>query len=412
MGNTEKKRYYKITPLTGVHIGTGEELTLLDYKIAEKFEGKEPFKKPKYLKISHDGILQRLYDEKKEIPDFDPTKDEDTAKNIKKLFNFFHENCKYISDIDYLCFITDGFLKKYEENKEKDPKQNAANVYQMYHSYKEGGKSNPVIPGSSIKGSVRTALLNGYLKKLKKENNQIYQSLIDKFEIEKEIKDNEFIEFEKKMQNDILDYEDGKDDPLRGISFSDCPFSLNDQLVGVLRNTDPEKQDKNFAFNNIQIQAEVIRGAFFGGTKSESEICITINEKLPKMPFPEGRGERSEFIKPIDFDDIHKMCNSYYWNEFDNEYTKFYDLLNDERKKLISQLYTILQKASKKEGQFIIRVGRWSQIEFVTFEDSFRKPKIRLNKKNVIIPYGTTRTLFDYNGKYAPLGWCILTLKE
>jgi CRISPR-associated protein Csm5 len=45
-----------LTPLTGVHIGNGEELTPLDYKIAKKV-GSLDFKKEMYWKFSSDRIL-------------------------------------------------------------------------------------------------------------------------------------------------------------------------------------------------------------------------------------------------------------------------------------------------------------------------------------------------------------------
>jgi len=399
------KRFYTITPVTGVHIGTGEELSPLDYKIASKIENVD-FKKQVYLKFSSDRILQRLYAEKKPkaVSDFESAS---VKGNMKELFKFFQDNCIYAKDTDYPCDITKSFLKKYMENLEKDPHRNAAKVLQMYHAE---GMPNPVIPGSSVKGSVRTALLNRYLENLFKNEKQKYQKMLDDFEREKKIHNNKFVKFEEGMQKKLLDYKDAKYDPLRAVLFSDCSFKAFDtQLVGGLDNVF-SKQNEVLEPISVQIQAEVLKGELLGG-KAESELCITINDKLQKTPFPTTKPEeRPKSIKKITFEDIQKSCNDLYWKEFQNEYDAFYKNISDGSEKIITELKGRLEAAVKSEKQFIIRVGRWSQVEFVTFEDNFREPKTRVIKGKKL-SYGKTRTLFDYDGKYAPMGWCILTVK-
>jgi len=390
------QKSYILTPVTGVHIGTGEELSPLDYKIAPKI-GDLDFKKPVYWKFSSDRILQRLCGDEKAISAFERASVEG---NMKELYKFFQENCIHRKDTDYPCEITKNFLTKYRENQKKDPHQNAAKVLQMYHTE---GTPNPVIPGSSIKGSVRTALLNMYLTGLSERD---YQALHEKFEQE-----NNRNKSEEKMQKKLLDYKDAKTDPLRAVSLSDCPFKAGGtQLVGGLDMVSFNKQTGSLESMGAQIQAEVLRGELLEG-KAVSELCITINDMLQKTPFSLQREEQPKRIKTITFEDIHKSCNDFYWSEFQNEYDKFFKDVSDGSEKLITELKGKLGSAVKSEKQFIIRVGRWSQVEFVTFEDNFRKPKTRIVKGKEL-SYGTTRTLFDYDGKYVPMGWCILSVKE
>jgi len=322
--------------------------------------------------------------------------------NIRELYKFFQENCTHIEDTDYPCEITKGFLRTYNANLDKDPHQNAGRVLQMYHSE---GTPKPVIPGSSLKGSIRTALLNGYLKGLANRK--------DFLEKQREIKEDQRPgKHENSIQGKLFEYKDGKNDPLRAVSFSDCLFKATDtQLVGGLYLVSFSEQTGSLEPIGTQIQAEVLRGELLEG-KAVSEICISINDMLQKTPFPPQRDEQTKRIKVISFDDIHKYCNDFYWSEFQNEYDKFYKGLYDGTEKLIVELKTKLEAALKSEKQFIIRVGRWSQVEFVTFEDNFRKPLTKKGKNGKPLGYGGTRTLFNYDGKYVPMGWCILTIKE
>jgi CRISPR-associated protein Csm5 len=129
---------------------------------------------------------------------------------------------------------------------------------------------------------------------------------------------------------------------------------------------------------------------------------------LQKVPFSVHKDERQKCIKQITFEDIQKSCNSFFWKEFVDEYNKFYKNVNDGSEELIVELKNKLDEARNTKGTFIIRIGRWSQVEFVTFEGDFKKPETRVIKGRRL-DYGTTRTLFDYDGKYVPMGWCILT---
>jgi len=400
------KRVYTITPVTGVHIGTGEELSPLDYKVAPKV-GDVDLKKPVYWKFSSDRILQRLCKNEKAMSAFERAS---VDGNMKELYDFFQDNCAHIDDTDYPCEITKDFLKLYYENQKKDPHQNAAKVLQMYHT--EGTPwLYPVIPGSSIKGSIRTALLNMYLAEISKKDSKLYKLMLDDFNREKNMSDN-LTQFEARMQKKLFDYSDAKNDPLRAVSFSDCLFKVGGtQLVGGLDMVDFNEQTGSLESKGAQIQAEVLKGELLGG-KETSKLYITINEMLQKTPFSTHREEQPKRIKTINFDEIHKSCNDFYWNEFLDEYDYFYKDVNDGTEILIVELKKRLEAAVNTPGQFIIRVGRWSQVEFVTFEDKFRKPLTKKDKYGKPLGYGETRTLFNFDKKYAPMGWCILEAKE
>ncbi|UTC61720.1 type III-A CRISPR-associated RAMP protein Csm5 [Treponema sp. OMZ 787] len=387
-----KKTYkIKIDPLTGVHIGTGEELTFLDYKVIKTNSGNKV-----YVKFSSDQILSRLIDEGRDLSAFYAASDN---RNMKAVQNFFHKNIGK-KDIEYPCDVTSSFYDLYEKNKTKDPIENAARVLQMY---RPADSKHPVIPGSSLKGAIRTAVLNNILCNL---NDDEYDREFDIFEKEKNKNNSD--KYEKKLQQKILKYCNEKDDPFRSVSIADTSFEAkNTQLVGLLKNISSSNNVIK-SIPKLQIQAEIIRGCLIGGS-AEAETSISIDESLTQSKLTGNNNKNGFEIKTrISMTDIAKACNHFFWNEFEAEYNKFYKDV-DESVDIIVHLKKQLEEASKDTNSFIVRVGRWSQVEFVTFEDNFRDPKVpqtRAQKRAC----GTTRTVFDYDGQYLPLGWCKCTV--
>ena len=80
-----RRKLYTLTPVTGVHIGTGEELTCLDYKVVSSSG-----KKPLYVKFSSDRILQRIVNDEKAMAAFENAS---VSGNMKELQGFFHQKC-------------------------------------------------------------------------------------------------------------------------------------------------------------------------------------------------------------------------------------------------------------------------------------------------------------------------------
>lgn len=388
-----KERYnLTIEPLTPVHIGTGVELTPLDYKVTSKL-GTTDFKKNMYFKFSSDKILKRMIEsgDSQKLAKFEEAS---VKGNMKELQSFFQQNLTSVEDLDYPCEVTNGFVKRYSENQGKDPYDNASKVYQMY---RPEGLKTPVIPGSSLKGSIRTAVLNSILYDISDEK---YNELKDEFNKVKDPKT-----FETKLQKALLgNYSDAKNDPFRAVQIADCSFSAkNSQLVGELYNVSLNQQNKKIERLKVQILAEVIKGNLMG-TSEKTETTLLIDTDLLQT---------NQIRKKITAEEIAKSCNHFFKIQFDNEFEKFYELCEstncsklDELDKQISNI------VNANDNSFIIRVGRWSQVEFVTFGSDFRTPKTPKGKDGKPKGWGGTRTLFDYNGQYLPMGWCKCTITK
>lgn len=392
-----KKIYtIEIEPLTGVHIGTGETLTPIDYAV------KPVNRKEMYLKFSSDKILDRLISEGSDLSAFYTASDN---RNMKALRDFFHTHLTKSGDIDYPCDVTAGFLQAYTRNKNKDPLENAAEVLQMY---RPAGSKQPVIPGSSLKGAIRTAVLNQILSNL---SNAAYDTEYDNLH-------GNLTDAEKALQKTLLMSSNEKNDPFRTVLIEDTVFEpKNTQLVGLLKNISASNDE--LIPLQLQLQAEVLRGTLIGGS-AKAYTHLIIDEGLQRASIAENKGKKNQafrFNKAISMGDIAKACNYFFMREFKNEYGAFYGD-SDDRIAIIKKLKDELDKidarkdtVSNAAGCFMIRVGRWSQVEFVTLEKNFRQPKVPM-KGGKLRESGTTRTVFDYDGEYVPLGWCKCTYSE
>jgi CRISPR-associated protein Csm5 len=286
----------------------------------------------------------------------------------------------------------------------KDPYQNAAKVFQMYHP---AGSAKPVIPGSSLKGAIRTAYLNTVIADRDITSNSQFQNFADMVNQRGE-------KAEGPIQKQVLHYSDPKNDPFRCVLLGDCVFPIaNTQLVGALKNIVFDKESGSLeALDKLQMQAEVIKGPLLGGS-AKAAFTLTIDGDLPKIPFAVDRRSEPQKITPVSLEKILAVCNGFYLDEFEEEYRRFYaDVLDSKQVAKITELKKILEETVKKQNSCILRVGRWSQVEFVTYEEALRKPQVPKDRYGKSRNIGTTRTVFDFDGQYVPLGWCALSVEE
>lgn len=383
-----KERYIiKIEPLTAVHIGTGNELTPLDYKVTRTKQGNLL-----YIKFSSDKILKRLIEteNQQKLKQFEIA----SAKgNMKELQMFFQNNVDS-SSIEYPCEATSEFVQLYNANSQKDPLDNALCVLQMYRP--EGDKT-PVITGSSLKGSVRTAVLNSILYNIPDGK---YNELKEKFSKLDERKQKNF---DSDLQKALLgNYKDAKAEPFRGIRFFDCTFPAKDsQIIVRLDNVSVDKYNEKLKTTGMQILAEAIKGKLLG-TNLCSECYAEIDSDLFST---------NQIVHKLTMENIVKACNEFFKIQFDNEYEKFYEHIYDGSCNFVNKLKQIIEETANSKNSFVVRLGRWSQVEFVTFGSDFRKPKTPV-RKGKVMPYGTSRTVLNYNDQYLPMGWCKCTVEK
>ena len=372
----------KIEPLTAVHIGTGNKLLPTDYTITSSPDNPNI---KKYVKFSSDKIIDKILNSGTPQQKAELQKACD-SNNMNQLAKFFNKYFRMGSD--YEANITRSFSRLYSDKIGKDLFKNSLAVDEMLHH-----ANKPYIPGSSIKGAVRTAILNKNL--LEDMSDDEYYELINaKKRDEKQIQEKALLMLKK-----VKGIDNAKLDPFRCIEISDCEFSAENQIVGQNRivklNREQELVGKD---NKAQIIVEAIAGKL---TKKEtvSKFELRINEDLQNIELPNGFCINYQ----INLEDIISACNFFFKAEFDKEYEKFYKNASDGVDKIFELKKLIDSISEDSKTEFLLRIGRWSQVEYVTFCDDFRDQKIRNN---------TSRTIFDYDDQYLPMGWCKCTVED
>lgn len=361
------KKIYNLTiePLTAVHVGSGNVLTPLEYKIAKTSSGAY-----KYVRFSSDSIMRRIATDEKLRGEFERFS---LNNDMKSLQQFFHQNMKN-GDVSYLCVPTKNFEEKYAVNKNKDPLENASEVFEMYRAAE---KTLPAIPGSSIKGAIRTALVDSCAQNA--ENFDLESAKKDKHD-----------KTGSKTEKLILGNKNAKDDPFRAVQIGDCNFQNPlVQGVGTLQIIKRNRSELSEA-NSTQLQAEVILGKLASKDSRPQEFKVAIDEDLQKA---------GQVSKSFSMEKIISECNYFYSSAFDLEYQTFYEDADSDKLDLVEKLKSQIEEIKTKKNQFLIRLGRWSQKESVTLYDENAD-------------FEKSRTVFDLDGQYLPLGWCICTVKD
>ncbi|GAB4172028.1 MAG: type III-A CRISPR-associated RAMP protein Csm5 [Calditrichia bacterium] len=352
------KRYKLICePITPVHIGTGRELDPLHYVI----------KDDRFLRTSPELFYKSLSEDKKNT--FMDLIEEDNFLQIRQ---FVAEHLPSEAVI-YSANVSPMVLKTYRAK--LDNINNQLLIGEMIRNLRT---SAPIIPGSSLKGAIRTAIVSGIASELSIDTNR--RGWIPNFE------------------KNVLKYKDAKSDPFRAIQITDCEiFGNNTNSVSEFYNFKENRRGGD-DLAQMQMIKEHITGSISGGD-SQGEAVLTIHEEL--FTFRNSLGRWEPLGVEIDIEFIMEHVFDFYMNNFKKEYDKFYkNSRNKDIKTQADKIMGILEEIEQHSEQLLLRVGRFSQVENVTVE-KYRQPDKRV--------YGTTRNLSE---EYLPAGLIKITVSE
>ncbi|SFM60379.1 type III-A CRISPR-associated RAMP protein Csm5 [Thermodesulforhabdus norvegica] len=261
--------------------------------------------------------------------------------------------------------LVEGFINHYNEVVGAEVRNTNGKVITKFAiertAYDPIGGFKPIIPGSSIKGALRTAVLNVWKSKASLKNSY---------------SDNESLQLEK----DIL-----------GGSFSSDPFSLvkvSDFLpVGEVKTkivyaVNCKKAEGEEGKGPCQIFETVIEGEFKG--------TISVMRSLARE-----RGIK----KPLSIEELLIASRKFYTGELKREV---------EEMKKMKGVYFNWKSRFDLQKEVPLRIGRHSGAECVTIE-GFRRIKIMGSNKK--LDHATTLWLASADRKpkaCAPFGWCVL----
>ncbi len=347
----------KIQILSPVHIGTGYEIPPYEYVV----KGENFYRIDLYKFLSSMDAAKRA--------GFDRAINSTNPTFARK---FIAENVDVDKFSLYKCVAQPDFEKEYE-NKIDDLR----NQLLVSEIPRQQNDQRPYIPGSSIKGAIRTAVISELAKEknFKNAGNPRY--------------------FEK----DLFKWQDAKQDPFRCVKVSDAP--ITDKLkvfVSGPENFNPKKEGSE----SIQMFCEQIFSFLDDEPEIYAEGEIAFDDKLPQKTYIDRRvGKQNAVTMPIDPVKLLKSCKEFYKPKINQEFEDFYK--GNEYQQYVEPLLEV----EFADNEFPLRIGHFSHCECTTV-DGLRRPKTRKSKNGKPLPWGTTRTLS--NG--VPFGWVKVSLDK
>jgi len=343
---------YKLTCdiLTPIHIGSGDEISPFDYVVVEE-DGC-------FYRLNQRSFFRSLSEQQREKFDAIP------AEDLLKIRAFIVENFVPDKHASYEARMLETFQEEYLS------KIGDINNQLLIHTF-TGAESNHFIPGSSIKGAIRTAVLDAI-----REEKRITGTVDD-----------------RKIEADLLEasnsrgFLDPQRDPFRTLKVTDSPMPENTLLVGKVVNFRPKRND---AKEGVSFFVEAAAGRIFHDNEEEWERTFDI-----QIAIDEGLGEKKGFPVKLRMGFIKEACNSFYRRVMEQE------VENLEGSDLdIDDCCKLLMKEPVEENEFLLRVGRFSGKDSVTLHDV----KGRYDK-------GPPRS-HNLFGGVCPMGWLKVKIQQ
>ena len=382
--NVAKKYNVKLLPLTDIHIGSGKDIEAYEYTVKAGY----------MYRIDMSEVFDKMSDSEK--GNFRKILKKNNLFNIRSwIYNNYREEWGYI----YKERVSSNFEKYYKEKIDDRSQDNS----QLSISEFIGYDNKKYIPGSSIKGALRTAFIySDFLENEKKY--QIKSSykikngkrIYNRTEIDKEAKIMEsevlLAEKEDRYGNKI----DKKGEKL-GLEPKKDPF----KIVKVF---DTEEIDsKKFEVARLKIKegnltCEVLNGTYNEIKKTKKvnfEKGINFNIVLTEYFLKDN--PMMDYKKNLGIKQILDSLNNKMENILDFEIEK-------ERKKdeyNIKGFYEFLKKifySFKNKNITLIRIGKYT---------GFNDKTINLVTTE---PIENSRTVFDAN--CYPIGWALIKVEE
>jgi len=360
MNNPVRQETVKVRTeiLTPIHIGDGSTLEPLEYVIKDKF-----------YRINLEEWLSALPPER--LKEFKNLTGRDYAQKsvLTALRRFVKDNIDTVKYAEWVIDVSEEVRGIY------DSKFNSPENQLPVAPFIRTGIS-PYLPGSSIKGAVRTAYLN-----LLKSGTQFL----------KEKRRAELVEGE--LLRAIIPGKEGSfprftidKDPFRAIKVKDTFLPAGSTFFAEAINYN--KKDGHLNPTSIQILTEVTYGSLLNKTVS-FDMEIQIDRKVILRP----QCGIDSLHRNITVQDLLHACNNFYTKVLTEECSKF--LTGVSGGEHIRAVYSqILEKA---KGGYLFRLGWGSGLISMTISEDLRTER----------RYGKSKHLID---KRLPMGFVKLSL--
>jgi len=369
---------YKVTVLSPVHIGSGRRLGKVD----------TIFSDGKFIVIDIDKLIYLLSNNQKAFGEF-----ENSGFNIKEFLDRYR--IKY-QDVQKYVVEASSIDRK-------------GDVFECIKT----GLGRPLIPGSSIKGAIRTVFLYHLVKEKGIDYiDHKFQGVLAQYSEKKDI--------DRELDKELTEYfrPSGKNEPnydlMRVLQVKDAEFELRDIEVKEVKIFDlkisggygwwRKKGGKSFIVNVLEEGTSSLIEAIKKG--SFSTVGIGIDDFL--LSNQQAQKELKFHTKKEYFDDLADMCNRYA-SEFIVDEIRFF---KDCGAKMLEDFchYIKSQIPDRNKG-FLLHLGwgtgwRAKTGNYLDELSSFQeiRNRLSLSKKGFFFPK-TRKVIFERGRFYSLPGW-------
>ena len=352
--------------LSPLHIGCGEVYEPTSFVV----------KREKNVLVSFNTLHFLAGLDDKLLGEFSAICKKGTSASLLEVYNFID---RHAQDMDGLTVeLTPALVEHYQKvlNLSENKIKNELNQFSLFRTAFNALDSSVYIPGSAIKGSIRTAVLN-----LRHATH--YQSDLQKQQLNIPQNDKNATQILEKLEEELL-----------GGDFKDSPFSLlkvsDFHLVSPVRRrivyaVYKKKNPNNSPPQKLHQIVEIIEpGAVFAGT-------------LTLLPPPDNSPVLPE--KALRLDEVENALQTFYGKELERE--------RGEAAAIPTARYPVFT-----DDVLPLRIGRHSGAECVTVEG---QRIIKILKKNQRPEYRANATTIWFaaenkegKGELRPFGWVAL----
>ena len=372
----------RVTPLTPVHVGTGESIAAEDYFLTNN----------KLVRFRPAAVVRAMKPEKRREYQALLSGDANSLLRALKLLRGEAER----DPGTWLYAVGIGAASRQALSVVIEKLETrTGEVRPLFWNEARG---TAVIPGSAIKGAIRTAIVAAMAAQRGVRDTAWWKRWTDRIiqasEGNNQEASRELARAAKRFEEDVLGFNSGKleSDPFRFVKVSDGEVAAEGVQVDRSRLVTGQR---DYSAESIQMHHERLLSISDGSRQGEFECILQLDHE---------RAGKQQLRGPLswvpDLDSLRVWCNWHYDRRYSSEKKRFPELYPQA----LDQSF----EAAKAQG-VVLRLGRFSHFEALSVEGMRRT----LSRNRQWISEGSSRTACDLgNGRKLPYGWVSITIAE
>lgn len=358
-------RYYRLIPLSPVHIGSGERLAPEEYDIIDS-----------HLVRFNSSLVLRAMTSAERQQYMGMVDQNNLTEALGLLRNVFRRTLKNKASRVEMYRVRLGVDSRRELGQAATRATREGEVQSLLRNAYTG---SVIIPGSAIKGAIRTATLS-----------QLIEGRLDDVRRAVEAAENRKDSIYVVLEESGFEYRrrETEWDPMRALEVSDAEWPAESVQIDKPSLRKLGREEERTA--GIQIHTERLLSQADSVELPSCVIKLQLNEDLLKHPRTSG------VFNKLSLDWFEYWCNRFFGQRLVDEWERFKGLFKSEGRWF----------PTAKEGDVLLRLGRYCHFESLSVDGLRRSYDVRAKKQ---ITAGSTRTVCPLNARgVAPFGWVLL----